>query len=659
MGRIVQLDTITANSIAAGEVVERPASVVKELCENAIDAGATQITVEIYGGGIRSIQVTDNGSGMDAEDALNAFTAHATSKLRHITDLEDISSMGFRGEALPSIASVSKVTLKTRLQGENLGTVVRISGGELEEHQPVGTAEGTSILIENLFFNVPARHKFLKKDSTEAARVTEVVNRMVLARPDISFLLRKDGQVILHSPGNSDLDAAVYTVFGREVAQASIPVKQTDTAAPVRVNGVIGRPSIARRSRSQQMIFVNGRAVQSPLISKAIDEGYKGLLMKGEFAFAVLLIEIPYSLVDVNVHPQKLELRFWNDAQVFTSVQHAVKDTLYASLEIKSEEEAEDDGEEATTVEDKTVGHGLAPAEPVQKQMPSIFDITDLYQAETKSTPVSTEPQRTESSTLPQDAPQTSSETQETKVLDKESEPSSDDLNAAESEERSTHTEAVESESEPTAAQQRIQEDLLPLLDARIAGVLFRTYIILEHGDEYTLIDQHAAHERILFERYMAQAKLGAFEASQDLLAPEVIHLSIDEMDILEREQRFFNELGFRYDRFGERQIALRGVPQASVGQHAAQTLKEALDEILEAGANLGLRSNREQVYLAIATAACKAAIKAHDSITDMEIRHMIRDLIGLENPYQCPHGRPVFIRSNRKELEKRFRRIV
>ena len=304
MGRIVQLDTITANSIAAGEVVERPASVVKELCENAIDAGATQITVEIYGGGIRSIQVTDNGSGMDAEDALNAFTAHATSKLRHITDLEDISSMGFRGEALPSIASVSKVTLKTRLQGENLGTVVRIIGGELEEHQPVGTAEGTSILIENLFFNVPARHKFLKKDSTEAARVTEVVNRMVLARPDISFLLRKDGQVILHSPGNSDLDAAVYTVFGREVAQASIPVKQTDTAAPVRVNGVIGRPSIARRSRSQQMIFVNGRAVQSPLISKAIDEGYKGLLMKGEFAFAVLLIEIPYGLVDVNVHPE-------------------------------------------------------------------------------------------------------------------------------------------------------------------------------------------------------------------------------------------------------------------------------------------------------------------------------------------------------------------
>lgn len=637
MGKIRQLDTITANSIAAGEVVERPASVVKELCENAMDAGASQITIEIHGGGIRSIQVTDNGSGMDAEDALNAFTAHATSKLRHITDLEDIASMGFRGEALPSIASVSMVTLKTRLIGESIGTKVKIVGGELEEHLPVGTAEGTSILIENLFFNVPARHKFLKKDSTEAARVTEVVNRLILARPDISFLLKKDNQLVLHSPGNDDLNAAVYTVFGRDISQSTIPLKQTDVANPVRVEGVIGRPSIARRSRSQQMIFVNGRAVQSPMISKAIDEGYKGLLMKGEFAFAVIMLNISSTLVDVNVHPQKLEVRFWNEAQVFSAVHHAIKDSLYANLEIKQEEEFVEPEiipiPTNTYVADRVTDVIAEPKliEPMPpREMPSIFDVRDTYDV----APIQEQPVE--------------------RPLDLEK--------------RVDEKPVQEFVIPPQLTEERVEEetvkaprnaDLLPLLDARLAGILFRTYIILEHDDAYTLIDQHAAHERILFEKFLAQAASGQPHASQALLAPEVMHLSLSELDILERESDFFRELGFDYDRFGERQIALRAVPQSTVGQHASTTLKEALDQILEDGANFGLKSNREAVYLAIATAACKAAIKAHDKITDMEVHQLVRDLIDLDNPYQCPHGRPVLIRSSQKELEKRFRRIV
>lgn len=691
MGKILQLDTITANSIAAGEVVERPASVVKELCENAMDAGATQITVEIYGGGIRSIQVSDNGSGMDAEDALNAFTAHATSKLRHITDLEEIASMGFRGEALPSIASVSKVTLKTRLIGEPVGTQVRIVGGELEEHRPVGTAEGSTILVEQLFFNVPARHKFLKKDSTEATRVTEVMNRLVLARPDISFLLKKDGQVILHSPGNSDLDAAVYTVFGRDVAQSTLPITQVDLANPVRVRGVVGRPSIARRSRSQQLIFVNGRAVQSPMINKAIDEAYKGLLMKGEFAFALLLIEIPQSLVDVNVHPQKLEVRFWNEAQVFSAVNYAIKDSLYQNLAIRSEETV-DDQQESTG--DPSVSHSKDEAVRIEKaaatpdrhiEMPSIFDIADSYNTDL--------PSAAKSSLDPRSASVDTSEAVEAKPVTKpvidpariarinegleenidleeamretETKADSSDQNIALSHELDAVSRAVDSDIQIDEAIQerttlkREHEDLLPLIDARIAGVLFRTYIILEHADSYTLIDQHAAHERILFEQFLAQAQAGEIAASQDLLTPEIMHLSVEEIDILERESHFFNDLGFRYDRFGERQIALRAVPHHSVGQYAAETLREALDEILDSGENFGLKSNRERVYLAIATAACKAAIKAHDKITDMEIRQMIQDLLTLENPYQCPHGRPVFIRSSQKELEKRFRRIV
>lgn len=676
MGKILQLDTITANSIAAGEVVERPASVVKELCENAMDAGATQITVEIYGGGIRSIQVSDNGSGMDAEDALNAFTAHATSKLRHITDLEEIGSMGFRGEALPSIASVSKVTLKTRLIGEPIGTQVRIVGGELEEHRPVGTAEGSTILVEQLFFNVPARHKFLKKDSTEAARVTEVVNRLVLARPDISFLLKKDGQVILHSPGNSDLDAAVYTVFGRDVAQSTLPITQVDLANPVRVRGVVGRPSIARRSRSQQLIFVNGRAVQSPMINKAIDEAYKGLLMKGEFAFALVLLEIPQSLVDVNVHPQKLEVRFWNESQVFSAVNHAIKDSLYQNLAIRSEETDTVQPEPASAAEvyvSKQEQEQATITPPVQEakiELPSIFDIADTYKAEV-SPPLSDENQAVQVREVGRERVETAPSVDNDNVDANRAYAASkqDSLHAGQPTERDAEllvdSPADESNSEielstqKSGTEKRIHEDLLPLLEARIAGVLFRTYIILEHADSYTLIDQHAAHERILFEHFLAQAQAGEIAASQDLLAPEVMHLSVEEIDILERESQFFNDLGFRYDRFGERQIALRGVPHHSVGQYAAETLREALDEILDSGENFGLKSNRERVYLAIATAACKAAIKAHDKITDMEIRQMIQDLLTLENPYQCPHGRPVFIRSSQKELEKRFRRIV
>lgn len=308
MGIIHLLDQQTANSIAAGEVVERPASVVKELTENALDAGASTVTVSITNGGILSIAVIDNGCGLAADDALNAFTRHATSKIRVIEDLDSIGTLGFRGEALASIAAVSKVTLKTRQPGTSVGTEVRIDGGEVMTHGPVGCPEGTSILVEQIFYNTPARFKFLKKDSTETAAIAEIIERLILARPDVSFRLMANGQELLHSPGNNDLLSAIYAIYGKRQASSCIPV-QGETG-PLKISGYIALPEGARNNRTGQTVLVNGRWIRSKTVTAAIDEAYKSRLMKGRFAFTVLKMDLPPALVDVNVHPQKLEVRF-------------------------------------------------------------------------------------------------------------------------------------------------------------------------------------------------------------------------------------------------------------------------------------------------------------------------------------------------------------
>ncbi|MBP8988954.1 MAG: DNA mismatch repair endonuclease MutL, partial [Clostridia bacterium] len=340
MSRIIQLDQQTANSIAAGEVVERPSSVVKELIENALDAGASVVTTEINQGGIQSIFVTDNGCGMDESDALLAFGRHATSKLKEIDDLATLMTMGFRGEALASIAAVSRVTLETRESGSTQGTRVIIEGGALLEQQPIGCSEGTRIRVENLFYNVPARFKFLRKDSTEAGYVADVVEKMALARPDVSFRLISNQQELLHTPGNNDLHSTLYAVLGKQTAQGCLPVEATE--GPVSVSGLIGRPDITRGNRGQQCVFVNGRLIRSRIITAALDEAYKTRLMKGRYAIAVLFLSIPTRLVDVNVHPQKLEVRFWNDSEVFRCVYHAVQSALQAGSGIAPELEKPD-----------------------------------------------------------------------------------------------------------------------------------------------------------------------------------------------------------------------------------------------------------------------------------------------------------------------------
>ncbi len=597
MGRIRFLDELTANSIAAGEVVERPASVVKELCENSVDAGASVIVVEIRGGGITEISVTDNGAGMDDEDALAAFGRHATSKMTRIDDLDSIGTLGFRGEALASIAAVSRVALTTRRIETPTGTVVRIEGGRLLLHAPTGCPEGTRIVVEGLFYNTPARYKFLKKDATEAGQVSDVIGRMALACPGISFRLLSNGAEVLHTPGNNDLKSAIFAVYGREAVENLVEVDGRDDV--VRTTGYVGLPAIARKSRQTQTLFVNGRLVRSRTVTSAVDRAFETLLMKDRYAFTVLNLTMPQNLVDVNVHPQKMEVRFWNDGAVFSAVHSAVRSALQAGLHIPGPSDAQESPDPAS-----------APAPSPSAAKPSFYEqvpLATLPFREPAAFPVQTvRSAAADSSTAPAPAPSASIP------------PRVDDLR-----------------------------------DARPVGKLFNTYLLLELGDDLLLVDQHAAHERILYERLLQRFERHV-ALSQPLLAPLVVELSPADLNAAVDAAEVLKGLGYDFDSFGPRSVMLRAVPVPYRGMEPRAAFLAAVDG-LESLAPSDPESIRELLH----TVACKAAVKAHDTLDDAEAEALLEDLRGIENPYTCPHGRPVIIRIPKYELEKRFKRIV
>ncbi|MEA4888314.1 MAG: DNA mismatch repair endonuclease MutL [Clostridiaceae bacterium] len=627
MTRIHVLDQQTANSIAAGEVVERPASVVKELVENALDADASVITIEIRRGGVEFIRVVDNGCGMDPDDALLAFGRHATSKLQQIGDLDQLRTMGFRGEALASIAAVAKVSLETCQPGAAAGARVRITGGDLLEHVPSGCAEGTAITVENLFFNVPARFKFLRKDTTEAGQITELIERLALARPDISFRLINNKQEILHTPGNNDLISTVYAIYGKQTAAACLTV--ADQPPLLKISGLIGRPDLARNNRAQQNFYVNGRLVRAKAVTAALDEAYKTFLMKNKYAFAILFMEIPPHLVDVNVHPQKMEVRFWNDQEIFRCVYHAVRNALVKDAGVLAAD-VPDDEPNGDSNNESNDGRQLelppaAAAEP--------------------------EPIRSA----------VGSETEKA-AINRNDEPSADS--------RSTDKPVIVRQVAKTTEQpaplvfrdQPLQPSVLitvnDLTRARYIGQLFQTYLLLELDDDLILIDQHAAHEKILFERLVArrrQAETDGEILRQALLAPAIVEVSRSEIQLLQSEQETMNHLGFEYSVFGPTAVAIRALPDAG---DANLQPEKALRQALALLPQMDLTSDDgiKELYYSL---ACKAAIKAHDRLDDLECRQLLTDLQQLEQPYQCPHGRPVIIRMSRYELEKRFKRIV
>ncbi len=594
MSKIHLLDQQTANSIAAGEVVERPASVVKELLENSLDANASVVSLEISRGGVGLIRLTDNGHGMAAEDALLAFSRHATSKLTNINDLDDLLTFGFRGEALASIASVAKVTLETRQASDSQGTRIVMEGGQLLENQAAGCPAGTSISVENLFYNVPARYKFLRKDTTEAGHIAQICERIALARPDVSLRLISNGQELLHTPGNNDLLSAVYAVFGGQTAKACLDLAAREES--LAIHGYVADPATSRASRDQQFFYVNGRPIRSRVITAALDEAYKTRLMKGRQAVAVLFLEVPTQLVDINVHPQKLEVRFWNDSEIFRLVYHAVRTALGDGAAIAQAEEIIE-APPVTGPEEKQADQPAAL--PVVYQQPELILKEDLP-------PIAQMP-------LAEELP-------------------------------------VPSPPEPLKVDR--------LAEARLIGSLFATYILLELDQSLLLVDQHAAHEKIIFERLVERHRRHLAEGEllvQDLLVPAVIDLGRREMQTALAEEAQLARLGFVITAMGENSIAIRSIPDTGDRRLAPEAaLRQALaalqQDVLKADDAI------EEFFYQM---ACKAAIKANDLLDEDQINHLLADLARLDDPYHCPHGRPVIIRQTKYELEKRFRRIV
>ncbi len=628
MSQIHILDQQTANSIAAGEVVERPASVIKELVENSLDAGATTISVEITGGGILSMSVNDNGAGMDETDARIACSRHATSKIRTIGDLDAIGTLGFRGEALASIAAVSKLTLRTRQPEAATGYELRIAGGEVIDSGSVGSPVGTTILVEQLFYNTPARFKFLKKDSSEAAAIAEIMERFVLARPDVSFRLLNNKQEVLHSPGNNDLLSAIYAVYGRQQAGYCVPVSGSN--GPVTVSGYTARPEGARGNRSGQTLLVNSRIIRSSAVTAAINEAYKTRLMKGRFAFTVLRLDLPPELVDVNVHPQKLEVRFWKDQEVFSAVYHALVSALNENAGVPEfAEDASPAPKSATTPEP------LQTSTPVPTPTPTTpAPVLAPVLAPTTPVPVS----------APTSAPPPPS--------NKPGEFGSYTLKDSAA--------VPESEMEPVAEMQH--QSLLKAADlsqGRIIGQLFTTYILVEWQNELLMIDQHAAHEKILYEKLRAALQTRQKPAVQLLLVPQTMTITPAEKIIFESEKEFFNSLGFELEPFGSNSLLIRSLPEldsAKINAEAAvRTALQNLQNVRRAAPETIDSIIDETLY----QMACKAAVKAHDKLAPVEIERLLADLAPLENPYTCPHGRPVIIRMPRLELEKKFKRVL
>jgi len=649
MGRIHQLDHATSDGIAAGEVVERPSSVVKELVENSIDAGATIITAEIMNGGIALIRITDNGCGMDEEDARLAFTCHATSKLQTLEDLFSLHTMGFRGEALSSISAASRVTLRTRQPGADVGTEVVLEAGQILRVAPAGGPPGTSVQVNDLFFNLPARYKFLKKDATEAQYIAQLVERFALIRPDISFRLISQGKELFHSPGNNDPAAALFSVYGKDIVRDCIPIEEDYN--DLHFSGFIGKPEIARGNRGEQTVYINDRIIRSKTITSAIDEAYKTMLMKGRYAFLVLSVRIPSHLVDVNVHPQKAEVRFWNDGEVFRAVYHVIHNSLLSVNHVHAFHKGQD--EETSTLKEAPSTLNEVPASSVipEKASPATTMGGQISSAQKLDTIIAGT--REKENVLYSD-----------RKTGSVSYPVQTYLSVKEYATGPVSSGLPEKESAPSPVKER--EDAKPLspygfaiedlIRAKIVGVLFSTYIILELDAGMILLDQHAAHEKILFEKLLSEHEKQKDKPipSQPMLTPFIITFTPSDMLFLLDNEELIRSIGFSYETMGDNEIILREIPSVYGSINPEQAFRMTLDLIRRE-----TPKTDEERLLMLATTACKAAVKGHDRLAEIEIRGLISDLCKLKNPYHCPHGRPILIRISQKDLEKEFKRIV
>lgn len=636
MKKIAVLSQNTIDKIAAGEVVERPASVVKELVENAIDAGATAITVEIKEGGISFIRVTDNGGGIPKEQVPLAFLRHATSKITQAEDLLQITSLGFRGEALSSISAVSQMEVITKAPEDFMGVRYVIEGGQEKTLEDVGAPNGTTMLVRNLFFNTPARKKFLKTAMTEAGYVSSYMEQLALSHHNISFKYMVNGQLRLHTSGNANLKDVIYGIYGRDITRELLPVQYE--VSGLSVSGFIGKSSIARGNRNFENYYINGRYVKSKLLMKAIEEAYKPYMMQHKYPFVCLQYDIHGEDVDVNVHPTKMEVRFQNQSAVYNATYDLITEAL-AGKEIIPE---------VSLTPKPAVGEKQAQIKEEKIPVPEPFEKNRIAEEKPVYAPVGLRPASAE--------PKTESKAEPINVNEpiKPREPEIQ----AKPEEQKKEAFPKEKQAVEKAEQLELFDNRLLSKEARIhhriIGQLFDTYWLVEYDNKFYIIDQHAAHEKVLYERFLKEfAKKEIL--SQMISPPSLISLNLQESNLLKANLEIFREFGFEISEFGGKEYSIHAVPANIYGV----SVQELFIQILDSLEQEHVSKTPDILAERIATAACKAAVKGNNRLSVKEADALIDELLNLENPYNCPHGRPTIISMTKYELEKKFKRIV
>ncbi|WP_418751030.1 DNA mismatch repair endonuclease MutL [Frisingicoccus sp.] len=654
MGKIQVLDGETINKIAAGEVVERPSSVVKELVENAIDAGATAVTIEIQDGGTSLIRITDNGSGMEKEDIAMAFLRHSTSKIRNSEDLQTIRSLGFRGEALSSISAVAQVELLTKTAHAMTGCRYRIDGGVERSLEDIGCPDGTTFIVRQLFYNTPARRKFLKSNMTEAGYINDLIARLSMSHPEVSFKFINNRQNRLHTSGNGRLKDILYHIYGRDISSNLLPVNVEQDG--IRMTGFIGKPMICRGNRTYENYFINGRYIKSPVITQAIEDAYKTFTMVHKFPFAVLHFILDTAELDVNVHPTKMEVRFSHGQELYRFVYESLRRILLGRELIP---------------EVKPAGPEKNPE--IKRETPQ--KIPEMKREEAQKTPAMKfeEPQK-----IPEAGPLKAVKGGETpgpgRVAGQEKVPEQEKTPGQEKVAGQEKAPAREKFPEPfekkrlesmrasvvreKPQQYELFETGLLTKEARLRhkliGQVFETYWIVEYDGKLFIIDQHAAHEKVLYEKLMKRFKESR-PMIQMLEPPIILTLSMGEADLLNQYMDDFKRMGFEFESFGGKEYALRGVPSDLYGFTGKEMVMELLDEL----SGEAPRMRTDMIGNRIATMACKAAVKGNMRISFKEADALIEELLQAENPYTCPHGRPTIISMTKTELEKKFKRIV
>lgn len=655
------------NQIAAGEVVERPGSIVKELVENALDAKATAISIEIKGGGISFLRVSDNGEGIFSEDLERAFMPHATSKIQNPKDLEEILSFGFRGEALASIASVAKVECISKRQEDFLAHRILVEGGSFSPVEEVGGMDGTSILVRDLFYNVPARKKFLLSESTEASRVEEMVEKLALANPGISFHFVKDGKSRFQTVGGGKLSDVVFGIYGKAFAKDSLEIRESyypssiTGLATLHIEGLLGKPSLTRSNRQYEIFFVNGRFVRDSLLSRALEDAYKPFLMQHKFPFAIVFLHLSPNLVDVNVHPQKLEVRFQNREKIYQALFDCVSKTLskadlidHSPLSLFQKEKEEKN----TTF--LSPSSQLWEKKAEEKEAPE--NVSEIISEKTQFRTEATE--KTHFSSETPELNQQKDETGEEKLIYEEFDLTKgirlEEEKASEKEENTVPKEEqlfTESEKLPSAEQENLFSPSFFSEEGekefRLIGQVFQTYWLIEFQKELFIMDQHAAHEKVNFEK-MRKKTLEKPGISQGIL-PKTMVFNAKEEELYEKTKDYFTHLGYRIRKEEDKRYLLEGIPADFPSLDAEMLFHEILDALAEEG-NL---SEAESVYNKIASMACKASVKGNQLLSFQEAEALVQKLFTLENPYACPHGRPTIVAFKKQDLEKMFKRIV